>query len=67
VSTEQERYHLTLTAADRPIMHGWWAGRATADRKFTLWIGEHGSVPGARITLVDGTTGETLTTWPDES
>jgi hypothetical protein len=27
-------------------------------------IGEHGSRPGARITLVDEETGETLTEWP---
>jgi hypothetical protein len=39
-------------------MHGWWADRNTADRKFTAWIGEHGNV--------DEETGETLTTWPKE-
>lgn len=46
-------------------MHGWWAVRATADRKFRMWIGEHGSVAGARVTLVDEETGTTLTTWPE--
>ena len=48
-------------------MHGWWASRPTAEAKFTRWIGEHGNVTGARVTLVDEETGETLTTWPDET
>ena len=47
-------------------MHGWWGSEATARGKFTTWIGEHGDADGARITLVDDETGETLTTWPDE-
>jgi NADPH-dependent ferric siderophore reductase len=60
-----ERYHLILATAGRPVMHGWWADRATADRKFTAWIGgEHSSVDGARITLIDELDGTVLTTWP---
>lgn len=47
-------------------MHGRWASRATAEGKFTRWIGEHGTVDGARVTLVDEETGSVLTTWPDE-
>ncbi|MFJ3248408.1 hypothetical protein [Streptomyces sp. NPDC086782] len=47
-------------------MHGWWASEATARRKFTRWVGEYGSLPGARITLTDDQTGATLTTWPTE-
>jgi hypothetical protein len=62
--TNTERYHLTLTTAGRPVMHGWWAALATAERKYTAWIGEHGSVDGARIVLVDEGTGETLAEWP---
>jgi hypothetical protein len=62
-----DRYHLTLTSADRPVQHGWWASEATARRKFTAWIGEYGTLPGVRVTLVDEETGETLTTWPDET
>jgi hypothetical protein len=61
----QTRYHLTLTVDGRPVMHGWWGTEETARRKFTRWIGEHGSMAGARITLVDEVTGATLTTWPD--
>ncbi|MFJ6559998.1 hypothetical protein ACIQMV_08970 [Streptomyces sp. NPDC091412] len=59
-----ERYHVTLTAG-RPLMHGWWADRVTADRKLAAWVGEYGSLPDARVTLVDEETGETLATWPD--
>ncbi|MFD4968976.1 hypothetical protein [Streptomyces sp. NPDC058424] len=64
--TAPERYHLTLTADGRPAMHGWWGRETTARRKFRDWVGEYGSARGARITLVDEETGETLTTWPDE-
>ena len=64
--TADQRYHLTLTSAGRPVMQGWWADRATADDKFRRWIGEHGSVDGARVTLVDEETGVVLTTWPEE-
>lgn len=60
------RYHLTLTAAGRPVMHGWWSVRATVDRKFREWIGEQGSKPGARVTLVDEASGDVLAEWPDE-
>ncbi|MFJ1653504.1 hypothetical protein ACIOC2_19365 [Streptomyces sp. NPDC088337] len=61
-----ERYHVTLTADGRPAMRGWWGTEATARRKFTSWVGEYGSLPGARVTLTDEATGATLTTWPDE-
>ncbi|MFF1547179.1 hypothetical protein [Streptomyces sp. NPDC058291] len=58
------RFHLTLFSGGRPMQHGWWASEATARRKWTAWIGEHGSLPDARVTLVDEGTGETLTEWP---
>ena len=66
-AVDDQRYHLALHAGARPVMHGWWASRPTAEAKFTRWIGEHGTVTGARVTLVDEETGETLTTWPDET
>lgn len=47
-------------------MHGYWADQATAERKYTRWIGEHGSVAGARVTLVDEATGSVLRSWPDD-
>ncbi|WP_369167749.1 hypothetical protein AB5J49_07775 [Streptomyces sp. R28] len=64
-SNQPGRYHLTLTAAGRPAVQGWWGSEAVARRKFTSWIGEYGAMPGARVTLVDEETGETLTTWPE--
>ena len=64
---DDQRFHLTLFSGQRPVMHGRWASRATAEAKFTRWIGEHGGVDGARLTLVDEETGTVLTTWPDEA
>ncbi|WP_171109227.1 MULTISPECIES: hypothetical protein [unclassified Streptomyces] len=64
MATDPERYHLLLTSASRPVQHGWWGSEATARRKFSSWVGEYGSLPDARITLVDEETGETLTEWP---
>jgi len=59
-----DRFHLLLTADGRETMHGWWSSEATARRKFTRWVGEYSDLLGARVTLVDETTGETLTEWP---
>ena len=59
------RYHLTLTAGGRLVQHGWWDSESTARYKFSGWVGEYSGLHGARITLVDEETGETLTTWPD--
>jgi hypothetical protein len=63
---QPDRFHLALTVDGRPVMHGWWGSEATARRKFTSWIGEHSSMSGARVTLVDEEAGAVLTTWPDE-
>lgn len=60
-----ERYHLTLTAAGRTVAQGWWGSEVVARGKFTEWVGDWGR-DGARVTLVDEETGETLTTWPEE-
>jgi hypothetical protein len=62
-----ERFHVTLSSADRPMMQGWWASEATARDKVRDWIGERGNLPDARVTLVDEETGTVLTTWPDEA
>jgi hypothetical protein len=62
--TSPGRYHLLLTSEGRPVQHGWWQAEATARRKFVRWIGEHGSLPDARITLTDEETGEQLDEWP---
>lgn len=59
-----DRYHLQLTVDGRPVMHGWWAQHATADRKMAAWIGEYGSLDGARITLTDEEQDQELASWP---
>ncbi|MFJ9117438.1 hypothetical protein ACIRJO_17990 [Streptomyces sp. NPDC102394] len=59
-----ERFHLTLTAAGQPAMHGWWAGEVTARGKFTRWVGDWGR-DGVCIVLTDEETGRTLETWPE--
>ncbi|MEU5477413.1 hypothetical protein [Streptomyces mirabilis] len=64
---DDQRYHLTLFAGGEPVMHGWWGKRATAERKFRRWIGEHGSVAGARVVLVDEQEQLVLASWPDET
>ena len=58
-----DRFHLTLTAAGRPAMHGWWSSEVTARGKFTRWVGDWGR-NGVRIVLVDEATGTTLEEWP---
>lgn len=63
---DDQRFHLTLYTGDRPVMHGRWGHLPTAEAKFTRWIGEHGNVDGARVTLVDEAEGEVLAFWPDE-
>jgi hypothetical protein len=64
---DDQRYHLTLSTGGRPVMHGWWGKRATAERKFSSWIGEHGSVDGARVVLVDEQEQRVLASWLDEA
>lgn len=62
---DPQRYHLTLYTGARPVMHGWWGDLPTAEDKFRRWIGEHGSVDGARIVLVDEREQRVLASWPD--
>ncbi|MFB7739987.1 hypothetical protein ACFC08_37840 [Streptomyces sp. NPDC056112] len=61
-----QRFHLTVTAAGRPVVRGWWGSETTARRKFPSWVGEYGSMPGARIILTDEQQGSVLTSWPGE-
>jgi hypothetical protein len=58
------RYRVAVTVDGAPFIQGWWNDRATADLKYRGWIGEHGSRPGARVTLADEETGTELTSWP---
>lgn len=57
------RYRLTMQFGDRPPVTGWWQLLATAERKWTAWVGEQGR-DGVRIVLVDTGTGEELKSWP---
>ncbi len=50
----------------RLVMQGSWESETTARRKFTSWVAEYGSMPGARITLTDEQQGSVLTTLPGE-
>jgi hypothetical protein len=59
-----DRYHLSLTLDGQPAMQGWWAKEATARRQFSAWVGERGSMPGVRITLVDEEQQRVLESWP---
>lgn len=61
---DPSRFHLTLTSAGRPVMHGWWLLEATARGKFVSWIGGYGGLPDARVALVDQETGTLLDVWP---
>ncbi|GAA3087247.1 hypothetical protein GCM10020000_87570 [Streptomyces olivoverticillatus] len=49
-----DRYHLVVKFSpdpDGPAVEGTWTNGATALRKFTSWVGSHGSERGVRITL----------------
>jgi hypothetical protein len=61
------RFHLTLFVDGDPATQGWWPLESTARDQLPVWVGSWGSLPDARITLVDEETGATLTTWPDEA
>jgi hypothetical protein len=64
--TSPGRFHLLLSVDGRPMMHSWWNDEAVARDRFRDWIGERGSLPGARIELTDEETGEELDSWPSE-
>ncbi|MFD1309904.1 hypothetical protein [Streptomyces kaempferi] len=61
------RYRLTLALDGQLSMSGWWDKRAVADRQFSSWVGERGSMPGVRIELVDTADDLVLETWPKET
>ncbi|MCQ9178361.1 hypothetical protein KMT30_04830 [Streptomyces sp. IBSBF 2953] len=60
------RYRVTLIVAGVRVIQGWWDERSTADDKFTRWIGQHGSRPGARVVVTDEETDIVVKAWPTE-
>lgn len=64
---EAQRFHLTVTSAGRLVVQGWWGSEATARRTYLSWVGEYGSMPDARITLIDERRGRTLLMWSAEA
>ena len=62
-----DRFHLTLTTSGRTAMQGWWPLESTARDQMPVWVGSWGSLPDARITLVDEETGEVIHRWLDET
>ncbi|WP_328974195.1 hypothetical protein [Streptomyces canus] len=67
--TDPSDFHLVLTSAGRPVMHGWWSDGATAERKFSEWIGSHSAIKGAAVVLAERSAdGErVLMSWPVEA
>jgi hypothetical protein len=61
--SDPERFHLILTSTGRPVSHGWWSDRTVAHGKFLSWVGAYGTIPGARLTLVDEVEARTLAAW----
>ncbi|MER5917106.1 hypothetical protein ABT124_43865 [Streptomyces sp. NPDC001982] len=68
-ATDPERYHLTMSTAGRPAMHGWWPKEATARGKFRDWIGAYSKMPDAHVTLAEqtGAGEQLLESWPSDS
>ncbi|MGQ4420112.1 hypothetical protein ACN6LA_007930 [Streptomyces sp. SAS_269] len=46
---EPGRFHLLLASDGRTVQHGWWNSERTALRKFSIWVGERGTMPGASV------------------
>ncbi|WP_159038836.1 hypothetical protein [Streptomyces sp. NRRL B-1140] len=66
---DDERFHLILTADGKPVMHGWWGKKPTAEHQYLSWIGSWGSIDGARIVLTERADGgeRVLASWPEDS
>ncbi|MDH6610356.1 hypothetical protein M2164_005991 [Streptomyces sp. SAI-208] len=60
------RFHLALSSSGRIHMQGWWPLESTARDQLPVWRRSWGSLPDARITLVDEETGTVIHSWPDE-
>jgi hypothetical protein len=65
VANDQDRFRVTVSAADRTAMRGWWSDQGVARDKFRDWTGSHGNLAQPRVTLTDETKGTPLTNWPE--
>ncbi|WP_428956255.1 hypothetical protein [Streptomyces sp. cg35] len=63
MTEEPGRYRVSLTVGGVRVANGWWNLLATAEKKWTGWVGEQGR-DGARIELVDTETSDVLKAWP---
>ncbi|MGW0294738.1 hypothetical protein [Streptomyces tuirus] len=63
---DNERFHLVLSAGGKPVMHGWWGRKRTAEHQYLSWIGSWGSIDSARIVLTErADDGErVIASWP---
>jgi hypothetical protein len=66
VTSDQERFRVTVSSAGRTVMRGWWGDEGVARGKFRDWIGSHQNLTDPRFTLTDETDGTLLTSWPEE-
>ncbi|WP_405471264.1 hypothetical protein [Streptomyces canus] len=66
MTSEQERFRITVSSAGRTVMRGWWADEAVARDKFRHWIGSHQDLDKPHFTLTDETDATLLTSWPEE-
>ncbi|MFC9682700.1 hypothetical protein [Streptomyces sp. NPDC056948] len=65
---DDERFHLTVMAGGRAMMHGWWGKQSTAEHQYRSWIGSWGCIEGAQIVLTErgDSDGErVIASWPE--
>ncbi|MFJ9099527.1 hypothetical protein ACIRJM_13710 [Streptomyces sp. NPDC102405] len=65
MTSEQERFRITVSSAGRAVMRGWWVDEVVARNKFRDWIGSHQDLGEPHFTLTDETDGTLLTSWPE--
>ncbi|MFE3853888.1 hypothetical protein ACFXPN_22440 [Streptomyces griseorubiginosus] len=66
---DPQRFHLTVSATGRPVMHGWWSRESTARDKFRDWIGAYGRMPAAHVCMVEriGAEERLMESWPEDT
>lgn len=66
--TDPMRFPLTLTSSGRPVMYSWWGDAATAEEKFSKWIGSY-AIEAAEVVLTErtGAGDHVLMSWPEDA